>query len=64
MRIKFVDVGRNKRNWEVECAELTYDFMYKQVKSMSGILSQEVDFMDNGSILVGFRSVGKFEVIH
>lgn len=63
MQIKFIDVGRNKRNWEVECAELTYDFMYGQVKLVGGLLSQDIDFMDDGRIIAGFRTVGKFKVI-
>jgi hypothetical protein len=64
MIVKFKDVGRNKKSWEAHCdGELTYKFMYGQVKSNAAIMSSDLEFGDNGTIFAGFRSVGTFEVL-
>jgi hypothetical protein len=60
-KVKFLNVGRNKISWEAECdGEPTYEWMFGQVKK--ALLSNDIDFTDNGEILAGFRTVGEFEV--
>ena len=61
MKVKFIDVGRNKACWASECKELTYNWLYKQAKKV--LRSSVIDFEENGTILVGgFRPVGRFEI--
>lgn len=62
MKVKFIDVGRNKKSWEAECdGELNYNWLYSQAKK--ALMSSDIDFSDDGTIFAGFRSVGKFEVV-
>lgn len=62
MKVKFKEIGRNKDNWESECEELTYEWLYSQVKRY--LMSDNIDFSEDGTVLVGgFRPVGKFEVV-
>ncbi len=62
MKVKFIDVGRNKKSWEAECkGQLTFDWLYSQAKK--ALMSSDIDFTDDGSILAGFRTVGRFEIV-
>ena len=63
MKIKFINVGRNNANWEAECSDedLTYDFLLSQVRPH--LVSSNISFLENGSILAGIYTVGKFEVV-
>ncbi|MDF2815719.1 MAG: hypothetical protein K0Q81_1919 [Paenibacillus sp.] len=64
MQVKFIDVGRNNKSWEAECnGELTYKFLYGQVKKNGDVVSSGLDFTDDGAILAGFRTIGRFEVL-
>jgi hypothetical protein len=62
MKVKFTDVGRLKKSWEVETKEIDYNFLYRQVKKNGALHSSDLDFYDNGTITAGGRRVGMFEV--
>ena len=61
MKVKFIDVGRDKKTWEAECDTLTYDWMYSQVKK--ALMSNNIEFGEDGKIYAGFRAVGRFGII-
>lgn len=64
MKVKFTDVGGSKKSWEATYKdELTYTFLYKQVKRNAAIMSNEISFTEYGEIVAGIRVVGKYEVI-
>lgn len=73
MKIKFIDVGRNKVTWESECPvnsvyELEYDWLFSQVKNRGGVMSNDIEFLlekaseTEGIITAGFHTIGKFEI--
>lgn len=62
MKVKFIEVGRENKSWEAECnGELTYEWLYRQAKK--ALRSSDIGFSEDGAIFVGFRNVGRFEVI-
>lgn len=63
MKIKFINVGRNNKNWEIDCDKITYEFMYKQVKINESLVSENIDFTEDGIILAGGIKAGNFEII-
>lgn len=64
MRIRFVDVGRDKMTWEAECRELTHIWLLKQVLAKRALISRDIEFDDDGNIWVGgVRCVGRFEEV-
>lgn len=64
MRVKFIDVGRDKKSWEAETdGELTYSWLFGQVKKRGSLLSSGIDFYEDGSITSVFRTVGRYEII-
>lgn len=61
MKVRFIEVGRNKKSWEAEYdGELNYNWLYMQAKK--ALMSSDIDFSDDGKIYAGFRNVGRFEV--
>lgn len=66
MIVKFINVGRNKANWEAECSieEFNHDFMYKEAKK--ALMSDNINFHKKtartGFITAGLRTVGHFEL--
>lgn len=64
MKVRFINVGKDKKSWEAETdGELSYNWLYGQVKKHSALFSSGIDFYEDGSITAGFRTVGRFEVI-
>ena len=74
MKIKFIDVGRNKATWEAECEaekieDLEYGWLYSQVKKRAMLMSEEIEFLlnqedlTNGIITAGFHTIGKFAIV-
>lgn len=69
MEVKFINVGRSKTSWTAKInniSELTYDWLYKQVKKH--LMSTSIDFQfddisNTGCVYAGVRNVGKFELI-
>lgn len=62
MIVKFTNVGGNQKSWEANCdGELTEDWLYHQAKTALG--SSNIQFGDKGEIVVGFRIVGKYEIV-
>lgn len=63
--VKFTDVGRDKRSWEQEFDELTYESLVSSVRARSALLSSNVEFdLESQQIIVGgFRVVGKIELL-
>lgn len=63
-RVKFINVGREKKNWEAECeGDLTYQWLFGQVKKQRALVSNDIDFYKDGRITAGFRTVGRFEIV-
>lgn len=64
MIVRFIEVGRNKKTWEAECAgEPDYKFLNGQVRKNGALMSSFLDFDDDGAIRAGLRTVGRFEVL-
>ena len=64
MKVRFIEVGREKKSWEAECrGELTYDFLIGEVRKNNALYSSDVGFYEDGAIRAGFRTVGRFEII-
>ena len=63
IRVKFIEVGRGNKTWEADCPnEITYQWLYNQVKSRGGVMSSNLFFSDSGTIFAGFHPIGKFEI--
>ena len=54
--VVFKNVGRRKESWSVQCEEITYDFMFREVKK-HGIMSDFIEFL-GGVIYAGVHAVG------
>lgn len=63
MKVKFIDVGRNNKNWEAETDNVDYDWLYAQVKKHGMVMSSNLNFSDQGTIFAGFQNIGKFEIL-
>lgn len=62
--VKFTDVGGRKMNWEAQLlGELTYEFLYGQIRKKGALYSSGIEFTTDGAIIAGFRTVGRFEVL-
>jgi len=64
--VKFVDVGVNKLSWTATCKEISFDWLYKQIKSKGALMSSEISFYNehgSGIIYAGLRAVGRFEIV-
>jgi hypothetical protein len=75
MKVKFINVGRNKVSWEAETEIITYDWLRNQASMYGGLISNDIDFTDSrkknndnidgayGNLIVGgFRPVGKYYI--
>jgi hypothetical protein len=52
--VHFVDVGRNKETWSVTLPRpLTHHALYREVRKNGRLLSQDIEFTDDGGIYVG-----------
>lgn len=65
MKVNFINVGRNHKNWTAEMSSINYDSLRKQVKN--AVLSKNPDFeydeeTGKGEIYAGWNCVGTFEV--
>ena len=56
----FKEVGRRNDSWSAQTNEITYDFMFGQVKK-HGVMSSDIDFI-NGRIYAGFHCIGTYEI--
>ncbi len=68
MKIRFSNVGRDKKTWEDEIpldseGYLAERQMYASVKRQSALMSADIDFSDSGEIYAGGRNVGKWEIV-
>jgi len=63
VEVVFKDVGPRKLSWTAMLKHpLTYGALFKEVKKRKALMSQDIDFADNGGIYVGFmRRVGSWE---
>jgi hypothetical protein len=62
LRIGFIEVGPSHKSWEAKCVgELTEDWLYNQAKK--ALNSSNIQFGDKGEIIVGFRIVGRYELV-
>lgn len=68
-RIRFSNVGRDKKNWEADIPILPDGFldesaMIRSIKKHKALGSRGIDFETDGKITVGlFRYVGDWSVI-
>lgn len=60
-KVKFSDVGRNKRTWEEEIADPSQDFLEAAVMMSGALMSRDIACLD-GKIFAGMRSVGTYEI--
>ena len=68
LTVKFIDVGRDKKNWTATCAEVGFDWLCKQVLSRVPIkdIAEGLSFRNEygkGTIYAGEQVVGHFEVV-
>lgn len=47
MKVKFINVGRNKVSWEAETEIITYDWLRNQASMYGGLISNDIDFTDS-----------------
>lgn len=65
MKIKFIDVGRDKKCWEAEipCVDesISIAAILKSIRKNKAIMSRDVEITDDGGIFVGgLRKVGEW----
>ncbi len=69
IKVEFINVGSNNKNWTATLASLTHSALYAQVKGQSAVMSRGVEFeydsaTNSGEIVVGgMRTVGHFRVV-
>ena len=66
VRVKFSEVGRDKRNWEADIphdGELSCSAMVRSIKQHGAIVSHGIDFEDGDIFVGGFRCVGHYEIV-
>lgn len=68
VRVKFIDVGRDKQSWEATLPRTQAAFV-RSIRAHSALLSRDVwvdmDGGNTGEIVVGgFRVVGKVEILN
>ena len=66
--VAFESVGAGKVSWKATAKELTYKWLYKEVKSIGMVMSRDLDFpydeeTNTGAVVAGFRIIGKFHVV-
>lgn len=64
IRVTFTDVGRRKLTWSADLPDpLTQSSLEREVKTRRALLSNDIDFDENGGIYVGgLRRVGSWSV--
>lgn len=68
MIVHFINVGPSDVCWKAEAAELTYDFLYREITEKGCLLSSDIHFRYSkeknvGLVVVGgVRVVGRFSV--
>jgi hypothetical protein len=64
MKIRFANVGRDKKTWEEEIPVNDGLFdgmaMLRSIRNHKALLSREVEITDDGFILAGLRGVGSW----
>lgn len=65
MKIKFTEVGRDKKSWseDIPCVNglLSAKAMVKSIKKHRALASNGIEFLEDGTIVVGgFREVGRW----
>jgi hypothetical protein len=73
VRIRFEDVGRDRRTWEQEFTtdgdgDLSGPALIGAIRKRGGVVSRDVDFLagDDGDMTIvvgGFRPVGKWRIV-
>ena len=65
--VTFRKVGRQKKSWTAACSEseMGYDRLYGQIRRRAGVMSQDVDFIENTddeyvSIFAGAHKIGEY----
>jgi hypothetical protein len=61
-KVKFKDVGRNHKTWEVELPDTEPETLAKEARK-AGLLSSVVDCMGGHVMVGGWRTVGTYEVL-
>ena len=59
--VVFKNVGRRKETWSAKCEEITYDFMFREVKK-HGVMSNNIEFL-GGVIFAGIHNIGTFDIL-
>lgn len=72
MKLKFVDVGRNKKSWEVEVPDspdhMTNSAIAKSIRKSHSLASRDLEWEIDldagvGAVFAGMRRVGSIEVL-
>ena len=64
VKVNFSEVGRDKKSWTASCTKISFDWLYKQVKTFGGMTNVAFRVKHGkGTIYAGKLSVGKFEVV-
>lgn len=50
MKVKFVDVGRDKKSWEAETPTVTFKWLKDQVRYVGKLKSSDIDFTDERDV--------------
>ncbi len=67
LKVRFVEVGRQKKTWTVEMteADLTEKRILREIRKSGALMSQNIEFViqgDHGRIYAGMHSVGGIEI--
>ena len=66
IKIKFFDVGCDKKSWTASCVEITFDWLCRQAMTLGGLASSDISFKNvhgKGEIYTREGVVGRFEVV-
>lgn len=66
--IKFTDVGRNKKSWELQADNVSDRTLMRSIRSNGQLASRDVwlsqdDNANGGFIIAGMRAVGRYDFL-
>lgn len=62
MKVKFIDVGRNKRSWDADLKPIDTEIV-RHIKKAGVLMSRDIEVdLESGAIFAGMRLVGRFEL--
>ena len=69
VKLRFIDVGRNKQCWDAEVCDPLESGIIKSIKKHGQLMSKYIEFTldldtGKGSIFAGLHIVGKIEVVN